>query len=177
MSLVAKRYSPALVDAAREEGVLDAVLADVGKLRELISTSPEFVAFLEHPLIPVEKQEETLVALFEGKLQPVTLHFLRLLAQKERLGDLSDILVAFEAAMDEENGILNVRVTAAEKLLARQETDLQDKLSKRTGKTIRLHSGVDESLIGGFLVQIGDGIEDYSLAAKLATFKRNVINA
>ncbi|MCC5846741.1 MAG: ATP synthase F1 subunit delta [Verrucomicrobia bacterium] len=177
MSAVAKRYTPALFSAAREADALDRVYEDAQALSALLDSSPEFASFLSHPLIPAVKRDEVLTALFKGKLHEVTLVFLRLLARKERLRDLPDILLEIERSMDEERGIVNVSLRSAEKFLAKQETDLNQKLADRLGKSIRLHSEVDESLIGGFLIQMGDRIEDYSLAAKLKTFKQNVINA
>lgn len=165
------------MEAARDASALDAVEADAKALADLADASEEFAAFLDHPRIPAEKREEVLNALFSEKLQPVTLDFLRLLSQKERLGSLAEILAVFQAAMDAEKGVVTVRVRSAEKLLQRQEADLTAKLAERLGKTIRLETEVDPGLIGGFLVKMGDTIEDYSLATKLETFKRNVINA
>jgi F-type H+-transporting ATPase subunit delta len=177
MSTVAKRYTPALMDVAREAGVLAAVLADVRGLLELLETSQDFAEFVRNPLIPAEQQQTLLSGLFEGKVNVLTLNFLRLLAEKERLTALPDILVEVGRAMDGEQGVLDVQVRSAVALSAAQEKALSDKLNGRTGKTVRLRQEVDPSLLGGFLLRIGDQIEDYSLAAKLQRFQQNILNA
>jgi len=177
MSTVAKRYTPALMDVAREADALEAVLADVRGLRELLEASQDFAEFVRNPLIPSEQQDSLLIRLFEGKVHGLTLNFLRLLAEKERLTALPDILTEVERAMDEENGVLDVQVRTAVAFSPAQEKALADKLQTRTGKTVRLRPEVDPSLLGGFLIRIGDQIEDYSLAAKLQRFQQNILNA
>lgn len=177
MSTVAKRYTPALMDVAREAGVLDTVLADARGLRELLESSRDFPEFVSNPLIPAEQQQSILGSLFEGKVNELTLNFLRLLAEKERLTALPDVLAEVERAMDGEHGVLDVQVRTAVALSAAQEKALSEKLHARTGKTVRLRQEVDSSLLGGFLLRIGDQIEDYSLAAKLQRFQQNILNA
>lgn len=177
MSAVAKRYSQALFASAQEADGVDKVDADIRALQQLLEQSGEFRHFVAHPLIPVPKREAVLSSLFKDKLQERTLSFLLLLARKDRLNVLPDILAAAREVVDAHKGLVTVRVTSAEKLLVRQEKDLEKKLADRLGKTINLQTGVDEALIGGFLIQIGDRIEDYSLATKLEIFKQHVINA
>jgi F-type H+-transporting ATPase subunit delta len=177
MSTVAKRYAPALLDVARESGDLEAVLEDVNALSSLIASSPEFSAFLQDPLIPADKQDRVIDALFETKLSPVTVTFLRLLVRQDRLAALPEILDGLAAMLDDQRDILEVSVRTAVSFTAAQASTLKEKLQAKFGKTIRLSEEVDESLLGGFLIRTGDLIEDYSLLAKLARFKQNIINA
>lgn len=177
MSTVAKRYSPALLEVAREQGVLEGVAADVQALAALTDSSPEFASFLSNPLLPPGKQTEIVEALFGGKLNALTMNFLRLLIHQSRLDRLPDILAELSASLDGEREILEVALRTAEKFTAVQEKTLTEKLSARTGKSVRLVEEVDPGLIGGFLFRIGDEIEDYSLIAKLNRFKQNIINA
>jgi len=177
MSAVAKRYAPALLAAAREQDVLDALEADLRGLRELLDTSEAFSDFVAHPLLSEEQRRATLDKLFGKKAAPITRNFFSLLVERDRLADLPDIVEEALDRLREEHGILPVEVVSAEKLLVRQQKDLEKKLGERTGKTIQLTCEVDESLIGGFRIKMGDVVEDYSLAAKLETFKQNVINA
>lgn len=174
---VARRYTQALIESARAQSVLDPVRNDIEQLKSLMDASPEFAAFVVNPVLPEEKRDAVLTSLFEKKLHPLTLGFLRLLSRKRRLAELAGILGAFLDRVDEEQGILNVQVTSAAKLTAKQLGKLQDKLAERTGKTIRAVQVQDDSLLGGFRIRMGDLIEDHSLSTRLETFKRNVINA
>jgi F-type H+-transporting ATPase subunit delta len=177
MSAVAKRYAVALVSLASEEASLDAVSSDLDHLADLLETSEAFRSFVQHPLIPPEAQTRSLEALFKGKCDRLTLNLLLLLVRRERLAVLPDILDQARELIQAENGVLPVDVVSAEPFLKRQEEELVQKLAARTGKTIELTVDVDESLLGGFRLRMGDVVEDYSIATKLETFKQNIINA
>lgn len=177
MSRAASRYAPALLSAARDAGLADAVERDLSVLRNLIADSPELADFLAHPLIPSATQQETLDRLFAGKLQPLTLQFLKLLAEKGRLADTAAVVEEAWNRLREARGVLCVGVVTAVPLTPAQEKALSEKLAARTGKTIEMSVTVDPALIGGFRLRIGDRVEDYSLATKLETFKQRIINA
>lgn len=177
MSSVAKRYTPALLDVAREAGELDAVHADVKALTSLLEASPEFLGFVHDPLLPAEKRAAVLDSLFAGSGAPVTVTFLKLLASQDRLADLPEILAEVSASLDAEKNVLEVSLKTAAKFTKAQISTLTEKLEARWGKTVRLSEEVDASLIGGFLIRTGDLIEDHSLLAKLNRFKQNIINA
>jgi F-type H+-transporting ATPase subunit delta len=177
MSAVAKRYAEALLAFATEAKVLDELGDDLKGVQSLLSASEELEAFLTHPLLSPEVQETCLKRLFKGKLQKVTLDFLILLVRRERLADFPDILPVALHLWREAKGILPVQVTSAQELTAAQSSSLETKLSGRTGKTIELTCRIDPDLLGGFRLQFGGVVEDYSLATKLQTFKRNVLNA
>ncbi len=177
MSTVAKRYASALMDVARESGSLDPVGQDLHKLESLLAASEEFKTFVAHPLLSPEEQQACIDKIFGNAAFPLTQNLFKLLIARERLSLLPDIVRIGLELWQNEKGILPVSVLSAAPLAADQEKALVQKLSERTGKQIELNSSVDESLIGGFRLLIGDQVEDHSLAAKLETFKRNVINA
>ncbi|MDF3128794.1 ATP synthase F1 subunit delta [Kiritimatiellaeota bacterium B1221] len=177
MSTVAKRYASALMDVARESGSLDPVGKDLQDLEALLSSSDEFKTFVAHQLLTPEEQQACMDKIFGKAAFPLTQNLFKLLIARERLNLLPELVRIGLELWQEENGILPVSVLSAAPLAAAQEKALIEKLSQRTGKQIVLNSSVDESLIGGFRLHIGDQVEDHSLAAKLETFKRNVINA
>lgn len=177
MSSVAKRYAAALMDVARETGSLEPVGKDLHDLQRLLDGSAEFKSFVTHPLISPEQQQACLDQTFGNTAFPLTQNLFKLLIARERLDLLPDVVRIGLELWEVEQGILPVKILSASGLEADQEKALVKKLGQRTGKKIELHASVDESLIGGFRLYIGDQVEDYSLAAKLETFKRNVINA
>jgi F-type H+-transporting ATPase subunit delta len=176
-SPVAHRYTQALLDDARGQVVLDAVHGDFAGLRDLLASSEAFAGFVADPTIPDERRDAALTALLDGKVNALTLDFLRLLSRKRRLAILPGILTAFQAQVDAERGEVEAEIVSAGPLSDDQVNKLCAKLEQRGGKTIRPRVRVDASLLGGFRVRMGDVIEDFSLATKLETFKRNVINA
>ncbi|WFB37213.1 ATP synthase F1 subunit delta [Kiritimatiellota bacterium B12222] len=177
MSTVAKRYASALIDVARESGSLDPVGQDLKNLERLLATSEEFSTFVSHALVSPEQQQACLDQLFVKQGSPLIRNLFKLLIARERLNVLPEIIRIGLELWQDEKGILPVSLLSASALSAEQEKALIGKLAARTGKQIELSTAIDESLIGGFRLYIGDQVEDHSLSAKLETFKRNVINA
>ena len=177
MSTVAKRYAVALVTSAVDNASLDAVENDLARIGDLLRASPEFLAFVQNPLIPLEAREKSLESLFKANCDRLTLNLLVLLARRERLAFLPEVVERARELIQQEKGILPVHVVSAAPFLKRQEESLSKKLAARTGKTIQLHVREDPELLGGFRLRMGDMVEDYSLATKLDTFKQNILNA
>ncbi|MGA0334026.1 MAG: ATP synthase F1 subunit delta [Kiritimatiellia bacterium] len=177
MSSVAKRYASALLDVARESGSLEPLHRDLLALDHLLKGSEDFAAFVAHPLLSPEQQQEGLDRIFGNTAFPLTQNLFKLLIARERLSFLPEIVQLGIEFLQVEQGILPVRVVSATAMSSDQEKALGEKLKARTGKQIQFSHAVDDRLIGGFRLYIGDQVEDYSLSTKLETFKRNVINA
>ena len=174
---VARRYAQALYSYAAEEKALDAVREDCLAIRQLIQSSQEFSDFVGNPTVPADVSDNALVAMFEGKSDAVTLRFLRFLGQRSRLAELDGVCNLLEQRICDDAGILNVTITAAHDLSADQVDGMKKKLGERYSKQIEATVAVDASLIGGFKIQVGDHIQDFSIATKLEQFEQGVIRA
>jgi F-type H+-transporting ATPase subunit delta len=174
---VSRRYGTALYDFAREQNARDAVREDCAAIRKLFTDSAEFAAFVSDPTIPLREAKKTVDALFEGKADASTLQFLRFLVSKRRLDQLPVVCEVYEQQICEELGILKVQITAAHELTDVQLTTMKQKLHDRYQKQIVADVTVDPSLIGGFKIQVGDLIRDFSMTTKLDQFEKSVINA
>lgn len=172
---VARRYGGALYDYALEQDARDAIRTDCAAILALIHGSKELAEFVADPTIPPQDEENTLIALFDGKVDPSTMRFLRFLASKRRLDQLPGVCAVFEQRVCEELGIIKVAVTAAHELSESQATAMKDRLAARYKKEIDAEIVVDPALIGGFKVKVGDQIFDHSLATKLKRFEENVL--
>jgi F-type H+-transporting ATPase subunit delta len=177
ISSVAKRYAQALYDYAVEGNAKDAVRADCVDIRQLIKSSKEFSAFIEDPTTPPEIAERSVEALFKGRADAVTFRFLRFLISKGRLSELRGICDAYEQHICADLGLLKVKITAAHELTDAQLSSIKQKLNVRYNKEIDADVKVDASLIGGFKIQVGDYIQDFSIVTKLDQFEQKVINA
>jgi F-type H+-transporting ATPase subunit delta len=174
---VSRRYGAALYDFAVEQDARDVVRADCSAIRKLSDGSSEFADFIADPTIPLYEAEKTVVALFEGQAHPATLQFLRFLVSKKRLDQLPAVCEVYEQQTCEELGILKVKVTAAHELTDAQLVGMKQKLQDRYQKQIDADIQVDPALIGGFKIQVGDHIRDFSMSTKLDQFEKSVINA
>lgn len=94
-------------------------------------------------------------------------NFLRALAENRRLVLLPEIAAQFEKLRADVEGVVDVEVIAAREIAAPQQKRLEAALAKRLGRDVRLHTRLDDSLIGGAIVRAGDLVIDGSLKGRL----------
>jgi F-type H+-transporting ATPase subunit delta len=177
ISSVAKRYAKALYDFAVEGNAKDAVRSDCLETLQLLEQSTDFTRFVENPTLAMALADQTLETLFKDTFHEVTLLFLHFLSSKSRLNQLRAICEVYEEHICEDLGILKVSITAAHDLSDAQLDAISQKLSVQYKKEIEAEVVIDPSLMGGFKIQIGDHIRDFSLVTKLDQFEKRVINA
>jgi F-type H+-transporting ATPase subunit delta len=117
-------------------------------------------------------------ALFASSFDEITMVFLNLIVAKGREPYLPAVADEFVAQYKKINHISTVKVTTAKPLTAAGLNELRRKLeaSKVTEKTVEIETAVDENLIGGFVLEIGDKIYDASVVQKLEELKRSFQN-
>lgn len=173
----AKRYARAAFQLAEQENRTDAVCTDLVGIGELLRASPELAKFIANLVIPSEKRVQTLQALFSGKVDALTLRFLLFLESKKRLGMLAGVVAEVSRLYDAKQGVLNVEITSASPLDDGQRDAIRGKLAARFGKKIVATSSVDPKLLGGFIVQVGGTIYDYSIETQLQSLGRKLASA
>lgn len=173
-AIASRRYASALLDVAVEGNFLETVTGDLQLIQEVISASRELQLALKSPLIKGDHKSRILEEVFRGKIGDKTMIFLKLLSHKKRANLIVEVVAEFTTLLDEKNGYLNADVKSAVKLSDEQARELVNGLSSRTGKKIRAKMSLDESLIGGFTVKIGDTILDGSISHQLHQLKRSL---
>lgn len=169
---IAARYATALFELAKEAGALPALSADTAALSEALAASPELAGMIASPVITRAEQAGAMGAVAAKMgLGALTANTLSLMADKRRLFVLPHMLRQLAAMIDEENGEVTAEVTAATKLSAAQSKKLADTLKASVGKTVKLNTTVDESLIGGLIVKLGSTMIDTSVKSKLASLQ------
>jgi F-type H+-transporting ATPase subunit delta len=173
-AIASRRYASALLDVAEEGNFLDKVTEDLQKVQEILAQSRELVNALKSPLIKGDAKARILQEIFSRDVSDKVLLFMTLLAKKKRAGLLSEVIDEFAALLDEKKGIVNVDVKSAVKLNDEQAKDLVNGLAAYTGKKIRAKMALDEGLIGGITVKIGDTILDGSVKHQLILLKQSL---
>ncbi|NTU52536.1 MAG: F0F1 ATP synthase subunit delta [Chlorobiaceae bacterium] len=166
-AITGRRYALALLDVAVEAGFLETVIEDLKKIEEVLSGSHELVVALKSPLINVDVKSRILEEIFGRIVSEKTIIFIKLLTKKKRANLLAGVITEFNTLLDERNGIINADVKSAVRLSDDQAKELVNGLSARTGKKIRARMSLDEKLIGGVTVKIGDTILDGSIQHQL----------
>ncbi|MCJ8166132.1 ATP synthase F1 subunit delta [Pontibacter sp. E15-1] len=170
---VASRYSKSLIELANEKGVLEEVHQDMILFSKVVSQNRDFQLLLTNPVVKSDKKLAVLNSIFTGKVQPMTLMFFNIVAQKKRESVLVFIAAEFEKQYNEIKGIQVVDVTSAISLSATQRESLIKRLTAETGKIIQLKESIDPSLIGGFVLRVGDKQIDSSVKNSLRKLRND----
>lgn len=165
---IAGRYAQAVFDIATEEGTLPAAEADLEALEAALAESSDFRDFIASPLIGREEMGAAMAAIAERMgLSRVMRNTLGLMAQKRRLFVLPQFVAALRALIARSRGEITAEVVSAQPLSPEQERRLAATLSEAEGRTVRLRTRTDPSLIGGLVVRLGSRMIDTSVRTKL----------
>ncbi|MBT3345769.1 MAG: ATP synthase F1 subunit delta [Gemmatimonadetes bacterium] len=172
---VVRRYAITLLEATSEQNVGDAVRDDLDGLQTTLASSDELCEFVDNRLLDPAAFTKAFEALFEGKLNGLTLNFLRLLAQRRRVHLLPAIVACAQQLLAQQAGIFTAQVRSAVALSPEQIDQLQQRLATHTGGKVQVDVEVDEGLRGGLVARIGDTVFDGTIETQLARLHRRLI--
>jgi F-type H+-transporting ATPase subunit delta len=169
---IAGRYAQALFELAKEAKDLKALEADADALGAALAASPDLVAMIASPVVPRAEQVAAMSAVAAKMgLSALTANTLALMGGNRRLFVLPHLVADLKARIATEKGEVTAEVTSASKLSAAQSKKLAETLKAKVGKTVKLNTTVDESLIGGLIVKLGSTMIDTSVKSKLAALQ------
>lgn len=168
---IANRYARAWMRQVVEEKSLEQALNDAQAIREVLEASRDLSLFLRSPIHSKDVKQQVLDEVFGGKLHAMSERVIHMLVTKGRESQLADIAGAFVTMYRQAAGILDVHVASAYPLDEQTLAKLEKALAERTGKTISTTVQVDERLIGGMSVRIGDNVTDGTVKHKLEQLK------
>ena len=166
----ASRYAKATLAYANENKLSDEVAREMQGLIELHESSRQLNGLLSNPFLPNTKKQSILRSIVPNP-SDVTQKLLSLLISNNRLFLLKEVAKSYINLFNEQQGELNATVISAIPLTQNLEKQIHGKLEDFTGKKISLLNKIDKSLLGGFILKIGDMEFNSSLAYRLKTFK------
>ena len=176
MEGIARVYADALFDAAKESDKLDAVREQLGEFADALEESRDMQLFFFSPYFSsTEKSEGLRKALDDA--EPELVNFLELLCDKHRMPVIYRIRRKLDELWAQENRRLGVTVTSAVELDSDVAEKIGEEIEKQTGQTVELQSRVDEEILGGLVLQVGNMVLDASLRNRLEKLRKNVASA
>lgn len=169
-STIARPYAEAAFRLADAEGKLAEWSAALANLAAVAADGRVRVA-IGDPNFPAAKVAGLFISILAGKLNGEAENFVRVLAENGRLDVLADIRAQYEALKNEREGVVDAEIQTAFELDPAQIADLVSRLEKRTGLKVNARVSVDQSLIGGVRIVIGDQVIDGSARAQLAALE------
>jgi F-type H+-transporting ATPase subunit delta len=175
MSVAANRYATALIDVLYPEKA-EVGLQQLESFVGLLNEQPDGRRILENPAMAGERRNRLLkeISAVFGFDRRVT-NFISILADRNRLPILEEIITEYQRLMDKKLGIVRARVTSAHALDSTQQQELARKLQQITGKQVRMEVATDPALIGGVVAQVGSTIYDGSVRQQLEAFKSRLL--
>jgi F-type H+-transporting ATPase subunit delta len=120
------------------------------------------------PSMRSEERGEAFLKLCEGHIDEKGASFVRVLAENDRLPLLSSITELYKELSEEAQNIVDATVSSAFEVSAQQQESIQQALSSKLGKTVKVTCVVDESLVGGVVIRAGDLVIDGSIQNRIA---------
>ena len=174
---IASTYAKSLLDIAQEQGKLEEVVGDVRLFLDAISNR-DLLLMIKSPIISADKKRSVFKAVFEGKVDNVTLMFFDLIIKKSRESALPEMGEQFLAQYKSIKNITSVSVTSATSLDEEQMLKIKTEivnLGWATGE-IEIEEKVDPSIIGGFILEVEGKLYDASVKNKLANLKKGILD-
>lgn len=175
VSGIAERYATALYDLADEGKQLDAVAADLARIKSMLAGSPDLARFLKSPLIGRQAQTKGVLAVLDAaEVTSTVRRFAGVVGNHRRLYALPAMIDAFLATLARRRGEVTAHVTVAAPLSDAQGQALAAALRQTAGQKINIETKVDPGLIGGLVVRIGSRMVDTSLRSQLQRLERSL---
>ncbi len=169
--LVAETYATALFEVVMEGADIATVYENYGDVIEVFNSMPEFYEIYNTPQIGVDEKKQIIDDVFKDKIDAVLLNFLKVLIDKRRTACVKAAYASFEEMVKEEQKLAKAVVTSVVPLSETQTEKLIEQLSKITNRKVTIENVIDESLVGGLFIRVGDHIIDSSVRHKLVELK------
>ncbi len=172
---IAKRYVNSLFEALSTKKDADAAAKDIVDLGAMIASSTELQNFIKTPLLSIEQQKAGVSALAKkAKLSAAVANLLVVMAENRRLPILPLLVRETESFLAKQSGTVPVAIATARPLSAADKKKVSADIKAALGKDVIMQAYVDESLIGGMVVQVESTLIDGSVKSKLDKLERDL---
>lgn len=174
--LISKTYGEAIFELAVAENRVDALSEEIQTVLKALEENPEFSEIMKHPKIIKEEKLQIIENVFKGRVSDELTGFIRLIVEKDRYGQLEEIMQYFLDEVKSLKGIGVAWVRSALPLREEQKKQIEAKLLETTSfREMEMHYQVDDTLIGGMVIRIGDRVADSSIRTKLSHLEQQLL--
>ena len=171
-------YGDALFELATETGRVDEFYEETGTLVQILDENRDFMAMMTHPQIPQEEKLQTVETIFKGKISDEIIGLMRMIVEKGHFSDIKSIFSYFGDRVKEYKNIGVAHVSTPMELTEAEKDKIEKRLLETTDyKSFEMDYKVDEELIGGMVIRIGDRVVDSSIKTKLYNLSRELSRA
>lgn len=168
-------YGKALYMAAKEVDKVQLVRDESKEVLSIIKGEPDFMAFINTPVIPAQDKKNVLEKVFGGKVCDELLNLLYVLVDKGRTRHIAKIFAVYEELIDESEGFAIGRIISVNPLKEEQLKKFEAETTKLLRKNVRLKNETDPGLIGGVRIFVDGKLIDASLRSRLDNLGNTII--
>ena len=172
----ARRYAEAAFQLAERDDALDAWATGLEAAAAAV-TDEAVARFIDNPAVPLPDRLAILEKAISGRAPDGVLNIAKILATRRASDRLSGIASEFRRLLNQRRGIVEALVTSAAPLSADEVSAVRDKVARLTDRTVDLRTAVDDALIGGLTVRIGDTLYDASVRGRLERLRESLLAA
>ncbi len=176
MADAARVYAEALFEAGEDKGKLDQLQEQLGQFADAVDGDRELQIFLFSPYLSSNDKKEGLRRAVTGA-EPEFANFLELLVEKGRMPDVFRIRKEFDDLWKRANRRLDVTVTSAVELDQAVVGKIGEEVERQTGEKVELSSEVDDGILGGIVLRVGNMVLDASIRTRLEKLRKSVASA
>jgi ATP synthase F1 delta subunit len=176
MEEIARVYAEALFGVAKENDKLDEIHEQLGQFADALEENHDMQVYFFSPYFTSAEKSEGIAKAVSGAEEELV-NFLELLAEKHRMPVLFAVRRDFDELWAEERKRLSVIVTSAVELDPKVVKKVGEEIQKQTGREIDLDAVVDEDVLGGLVLRVGNRVLDASVRAKLDRLRKEIAAA
>jgi F-type H+-transporting ATPase subunit delta len=173
---IARVYAEALFEAAQDQDKLDVIHEQLDEFADAVAANRDLQVFLFSPYFSSAEKRDGISRAVSGA-EPELLNFLELLAEKHRMPAIFRIRDRFDDLWAEASRRLEVTLTSAVELDPQVVSNVGAEIERQTNRTVDLRSEVDESILGGLRLRVGNMVLDASLRNQLERLRKEVASA
>jgi F-type H+-transporting ATPase subunit delta len=173
------RYARALLDVAvKEKADLEQIERELAQFAALFTQYPLLEKVLINPAVPVPRKRAAVADLLaQAKLSPIVSKLLTLLADRDRLVLVPELLAAYSERLLDYRNVVRAEVTTAGPIDSNRTQAIQHGLANLTGRIVKLSTKVDPAIIGGMVARIGSTVYDASVTRQLEKMKERLVES
>jgi len=176
-SVSAVAYAKALLELADQQSVTPRIAEEMHAMGQALKEAPELAGFFADPKVLQAAKDTTIDRAFVQRFHPLAGNIIKLLAVKDQLALLPELAQAVADQLDQRLGKVEVDITVAKRLLPPELEQVRQSLQRSLSKDPVIHQYVDENIIGGIIVKVGDRLIDGSVRSQLDAMRKKLVEA
>lgn len=170
-------YAKSLLELASDQKQAEPIGQELRELRQVVEADPLFNDFFSDPSVGRDKRAKIVDDVMGSRVSPLLRNFIHVANEHNVLRHLSQISEVYDELLDELLGKVEVDVTVAQKLNADQLENVRQRVSQAIKKDAIIHQYVDEAIIGGMVLRVGDQVIDGSVRAQLDAMRQKLLSS